>query len=457
MAYRTLNPYTEKTIQEFADHTDGEVEAALAKANALYHLSWSKGDIAPRLAVLDKLASLLTNNSDKLARTMALEMGKPVSQGQKEVALCASIARFYAAKSAELLEPQLIASDVGEAWVEYHPIGVLLAVEPWNFPIYQLTRVVAPAIAIGNPIVFKHASIVPQCAALFENLVRQAGAPSGAVTNLYVSSTKIAELLADPRIQGVALTGSEGAGSKVGARASEMLKKSTLELGGSDVFVVLDDADIAKAVQAGISARLANAGQVCIGAKRFVVQRAVAEKFVDAFVSGMKNAAMGDPMAPETVLGPMSSEAALIDLDRQVEAAVKSGAQVLAGGKRAERTGFFYEPTVLAGITKENPAYYQEFFGPVAQIFVVDDDDAVVDLANDSPFGLGGSIFSSDIKRARSLASRIETGMVFINTPTTSRAELPFGGIKRSGYGRELGDVGLKEFANRKLVVVSKG
>ncbi|WP_306770795.1 aldehyde dehydrogenase family protein [Paraburkholderia sp. UYCP14C] len=236
-----------------------------------------------------------------------------------------------------------------------------------------------------------------------------------------------------------------------------MLKKSTLELGGSDVFVVLDDADIEKTVQAGISARLADAGQVCIGAKRFVVRRAVAEKFVDAFVSGMKSAPMGDPMAPETVLGPMSSEAALNDLDRQVEAAVKNGTQVLAGGKRAERKGFFYEPTVLASITKENPAYYREFFGPVAQIFVVDDDDAVVFLANDSPFGLGGSIFSSDIKRARSLASRMETGMVFINTPTTSRAELPFSGIKRSGYGRELGDVGLKEFANRKLVVVGKG
>lgn len=304
--------------------------------------------------------------------------------------------------------------------------------------------------------VFKHASIVPQCAALFEDIVRQAGAPDGAVTNLYVSSSKFAELLGDTRIQGVALTGSEGAGSKVGARASDVLKKSTLELGGSDVFVVLDDADIAKAVQAGISARLANAGQVCIGAKRFIVQRAVADTFIDAFVAGMKSAPMGDPMAQETLLGPLSSLEALVDLSRLVEEAVMNGAKVMAGGKRADRTGFFYEPTVLAGITKDNPAYYQEFFGPVAQIFVVDDDDAVVALANDSLFGLGGSIFSTDIKRARLLASRTETGMVFINTPTTSRPELPFGGIKRSGYGRELGDSGLKEFVNRKLVVVGK-
>lgn len=454
MAYRTLNPFTEQTIQEFPNHTDGEVEAALAKADALYNSVWSKGDIAPRLAVLDRLSTLLTENRERLACTMALEMGKPVTQGQKEVDLCASIARFYAANSAELLKPQPVPNDIGDAWIEFHPIGVLLAVEPWNFPIYQLTRVVAPAIAAGNPVMFKHASIVPQCAALFEDIVRQAGAPDGAVTNLYVSSSKVAELLGDARIQGVALTGSEGAGSKVGARASEMLKKSTLELGGSDVFVVLDDADIAKAVRAGISARIANAGQVCIGAKRFIVQRAVADTFIEAFVAGMKGVAMGDPMAQETLLGPLSSQEALFDLSRQVDEAVKNGAQVLTGGKRADRTGFFYEPTVLAGITKDNAAYYQEFFGPVAQIFVVDDDNAVVALANDSLFGLGGSIFSTDIERARLLASRIETGMVFINTPTTSRPELPFGGVKRSGYGRELGDAGLKEFLNRKLVVV---
>ncbi|MBB5574689.1 NAD-dependent succinate-semialdehyde dehydrogenase [Rhizobium paranaense] len=456
MAYRTLNPFTEQTVQVFSDHSDREVEAALAKADALYHSSWSKGDIALRLAVLEKLSTLLIDNRERLAQIMALEMGKPIAQGEKEVDLCASIARFYATNSAALLKPKPVTSEIGEAWIEFHPIGVLLAVEPWNFPIYQLIRVIAPAIAIGNPVMFKHADIVPQCAALFEDIVRQAGAPEGAVTNLYVSPAKIAELLGDVRIQGVALTGSEGAGSKVGARASEMLKKSTLELGGSDAFIVLDDADIDNAVRAGVSARLNNAGQVCIGAKRFVVQRGVADNFIDAFVAGMKTTPMGDPMAQETVLGPLASPKALADLGRQVEEAVRNGAQVLTGGKRADRTGFFYEPTVLADITKGNPAYDQEFFGPVAQIFVVDDDDAVVTLANDSPFGLGGSIFSSDVERARRLASRIETGMVFINMPTTSRAELPFGGIKRSGYGRELGDTGLKEFANRKLVVVRK-
>lgn len=456
MAYRTLNPYTEQTVAEFREHTDEEVAAALSRADALYRSDWSKGSVATRVPVLEKLAEILTSKRELLAQIMALEMGKPVAQGQMEVDLCAWIAKYYAASAADLLKPQPIDSDVGQGWVEFHPIGVLLAVEPWNFPIYQLTRVVAPAIAIGNPVMFKHASIVPQCAALFESIVRESGAPEGAVTNLYISSTKVAELIGDARIQGVALTGSEGAGSKVGARASEMLKKSTMELGGSDVFVVLDDADIAKAVQAAIFARLANAGQVCTAAKRFIVQRSVADAFTQAFVQGMKSVPMGDPMLQDTLLGPMSSREAMEGLKQQVDDAVRHGATVLAGGKQAQRTGFFFEPTVLTDITPDNPAYYQEFFGPVAQLFVVDDDGAIVKQANDSLFGLGGTIFSGDIERARKMASRIETGMVFINTATTSRPQLPFGGVKRSGYGRELGESGLKEFANRKLVVVSK-
>lgn len=457
MAYRTLNPFTEETVEKFADFSDEKIENILAKADAAYHSDWSKGDMAKRLAVLENLTSVLMENRDRIARTMALEMGKPVAQGRMEVDLCVTIADYYANKSAALLKPQPIESNMGEAWVEFHPIGVLLAVEPWNFPFYQLIRVVAPAIAVGNPVVYKHASIIPQCASLFEELVRIAGVPDGAVTNLFVSSSKIAGILADPRIQGVALTGSEGAGSKVGARASEMLKKSTLELGGSDVFVVLDDADVAKAVKAAVAARLHNAGQVCIGAKRFVVQRSVADAFIKAFVAGMKNTPMGDPMDPETVLGPLSSPEALEDLTGLVDTAVRNGAEVLTGGKRADRPGLFFEPTVLTAITRDNPAFYQEFFGPVAQIFVVDNDDEVVALANDSLFGLGGAIFTTNPDRARRLASRIETGMVFINTPTTSRAELPFGGIKRSGYGRELGDAGIKEFVNRKLVVISHG
>lgn len=457
MAYRTVNPYTEKSIREYPEHTDAQVESTLATADALFHSEWSRGSRAQRLQILARLSDLIVANRDVLASTMAEEMGKPVSQGRMEADLCAGIARYYADHSDDILKPVPISSDVGEGWVEYQPTGILLAIEPWNFPIYQLIRVVAPAIAVGNPVIYKHAGIVPQCAAMFEDLVRKAGAPEGAVTNLYISADKVSELIGDDRIQGVALTGSEGAGSKVAARAGEMLKKSTLELGGSDVFVVLDDADLAKAIEGGIFARLGNAGQICTGAKRFIVHRVIADAFTQAFVGAMRGVPMGDPEDPATLLGPLASREALEGLSQQVESAVSHGATVLTGGKRADRTGFFFEPTVLAGITRDNPAFYQEFFGPVALMFVAEDDDAVVALANDSKFGLGGTIYSADIPRARALASRIETGMVFINTPTTSRPELPFGGIKRSGYGRELGDAGIKEFANRKLVVISNG
>jgi len=455
VAYRTINPFTEAKIAEFPEHTETQVEAALAKADALFHSAWSRGSRQPRLDVLSRLAQILSENREELGRVMALEMGKPVAQGWMEADLCAGIAKYYADNTDHFLAPKPVQTKAGEAWVEFHPIGVLVAVEPWNFPIYQLARVVIPAIAVGNPVIYKHASIVPQCAALFEKLVFDAGAPEGAVTNLYVASDTVARLIGDPRVQGVALTGSEGAGSKVGARAAEMLKKSTLELGGADVFAVLDDADIQKAVEGAVFGRLANTGQMCTGAKRFVVQKSVSEGFIGAFVSAMQSVQLGDPMDPQTLVGPMASEEGVKDLAKQVADAVSNGATVLTGGKRPDRRGFFYEPTVLTGITRDNPAYYQEFFGPVAQVYVVDSDDDLVALANDSNFGLGGAIYSSNVERARGLASRIETGMVFINTPTMSRPELPFGGIKRSGYGRELGDVGIMEFVNRKLVVVA--
>lgn len=457
MAYRTLNPFTEERIKDYPEHTDAEVEAALARADAVFRSDWSQGPIAPRLAVLAKMAELLTERSDLLARTMAIEMGKLVEQGAGEIELCAGIAAYYAANAEDFLQPEKVDSDLGEAWLQHQPIGVLLAVEPWNFPIYQLIRVIAPAIAVGNPVLFKHAGIVPECAALFSRLVRDAGAPEGAVTHLYVSSDTVAELIGDDRIQGVALTGSESAGSKVAARASEKLKKSTLELGGADVFVVLDDADIAAAAKVGTEARLANAGQVCTAAKRFILHATVADDFLKAFTEAMQAAVLGDPMDASTTLGPLSSEDALERLTEQVQAAVKAGAEVTLGGQRPDRTGFFFEPTILTGIDRDNPAYFQEFFGPVAMVHVAKDDDDIVRIANDSHYGLGGSIFAGDIDRAKALATRIETGMVFINTATTSMPELPFGGVKRSGFGRELGDVGIKEFVNRKLVVVSSG
>jgi succinate-semialdehyde dehydrogenase/glutarate-semialdehyde dehydrogenase len=455
MRYRTLNPATETLVKEYPLHTAAEVEAAVAAAHGLYLSSWSQGPIEPRLAVLAKVADLIAERTGELAKAMSIEMGKPIAQARNELKLCADIARYYADYAQDFLKPTPYASSAGEAWVEYHPIGCLLAIEPWNFPIYQLIRVIAPAIAVGNPVLFKHAEITPHCAELFETIVRDSGAPKGACTNLYISIDQVAELIGDDRIQGVALTGSERAGSAVAARASEKLKKTTLELGGADVFVVLDDCDLDKAVKAGAGARLYNAGQMCTAAKRFVLHEKIADPFLAAFSKHLQGARMGDPLDETTTLGPLSSKAALERLRDQVDAAVAKGATLMFGGKPADRPGYFFEPAILTGIERDNPAFYEEFFGPVAQVYVVKDDDAAVALANDSHFGLGGSIFSGDIERAKAMASRIETGMVFINAATDSLPELPFGGIKRSGFGRELGDVGILEFVNRKLVVVS--
>ncbi|MBV4369196.1 NAD-dependent succinate-semialdehyde dehydrogenase [Erwinia sp. BNK-24-b] len=457
MSYKTINPANNETIKSWPDHNDQQVEAALKTADDLYHSSWSKGPIQPRLQVLKKLAELIEGRVDELAKVASIEMGKLINQSRGEVKLCAQIARYYAENAERFLAPKSYPSELGEAWVENHPIGVLVAVEPWNFPYYQLMRVLAPNLAAGNPVLAKHAANVPHCATLFEELVTEAGAPKGAWTNLFVSNEQIATLIADDRVQGAALTGSERAGSAVAQQAGKYLKKTTLELGGNDVFVVLDDCDLEKAVKAGVGARLSNCGQVCTAAKRFIVQEKVADAFIEKFTQAFREVKIGDPLDESTTLGPLSSANARDTLVKQVENAVAKGARLHLGGKAIAGEGCFYEPTILSGITRDNPAYFEEFFGPVAQIYVVKDDDEVVKLANDSHYGLGGSVFTGDIARGKTLASRIETGMVYINSASDTAPELPFGGVKRSGYGRELSDLGIKEFVNQKLVVVSKG
>ncbi len=456
MAYKTVNPANNKLIKEYPSHTDADVEAALSTADALYHSDWSKGSIDKRLAVLHKLADLIDSRSEELAKIASEEMGKLIAQSRGEVKLCAQIARYYADNAKQFLAPVKYPSEMGEAWVEHHPIGVVMAVEPWNFPYYQLMRVLAPNLAAGNPVIAKHASIVPHCAEAFAHLVREAGAPDGAWTNLFISSDQVANIIADDRVQGAALTGSEKAGSVVAALAAKHIKKSTLELGGNDVFVVLDDADLEKAVKIGVNARLANAGQVCTAAKRFIVHEKVAEQFLTKYTEAFRNIKIGDPLDESTRLGPLSSKEALETLTKQVDEAVKNGATLHFGGKPVQREGSFFEPTILTNITRDNPAYFEEFFGPVAQIYVVKNDDEAVKLANDSHYGLGGAVFSKDIDRAKKMASKIETGMVWINWLTDTAAELPFGGVKRSGYGRELSDLGIKEFVNQKLVVIRR-
>ncbi|WP_338567594.1 NAD-dependent succinate-semialdehyde dehydrogenase [Erwinia sp. E_sp_B01_3] len=455
MSYKTINPASNELVKTWPDHNDEQIEQSLKIADDLYHSDWSKGAIQPRLQVLKKLADLIDGRVDELAKAASIEMGKLINQSRGEVKLCAQIARYYAENAERFLAPTRYPSELGEAWVENHPIGVLVAVEPWNFPFYQLMRVLAPNLAAGNPVLAKHAANVPHCATLFEELVTEAGAPKGAWTNLFVSNEQIATLIADDRVQGAALTGSERAGSAVAQQAGKYLKKTTLELGGNDVFVVLDDCDLDKAVKAGAGARLSNCGQVCTAAKRFIVHEKVADAFLEKFTQAFHEIKIGNPLDESTTLGPLSSSSARDTLVKQVEQAVSKGAKLHLGGKPVEGPGCFYQPTILTGITRDNPAYFEEFFGPVAQVYVVKDDDEVVKLANDSHYGLGGAVFTRDIPRAKKLASRIETGMVYINSASDTSAELPFGGVKRSGYGRELSDLGIKEFVNQKLVVVT--
>lgn len=456
MSYQSVNPTTGELIKKFTHHTSAEIDSALAVAHGLYKSPWSKGPIGPRLDVLKRLAQAIDDHSEELARTLVNEMGKRISEARGEVSITSQIARYYAEHAGWFLASRKIETAFGDSWIEHHPIGVLVAVEPWNFPYYQLMRVAAPNIAVGNPLLAKHASIVPQAALAFEAMVAAAGAPRGAWTNIFASGEQIATLIADSRVQGVTLTGSETAGTIVAAQAGKHIKKSVLELGGADVFVVLDDADLDKAAGAGAAARLINAGQACTAAKRFLVHEKVAGRFLEKFTAAFTNLKIGDPMDESTGLGPLCSIASRDSLAVQVEKAVDAGAKLHHGGKAIEGRGAFFQPTILTGITRDNPAYFEEFFGPVAQVYVVRDDDEVVEIANDSSFGLSGAVFTADLERAKALASRIETGSVWINSPSMSSPELPFGGVKRSGYGRELSEFGIKEFVNPKLVVVSK-
>ena len=455
MAYQSVNPATGEVVKTFTPHDQQKIDQTLERAQALFKSDWSQHDHLPqRLDVLLKFADLLLEQKEQLATLMSSEMGKLIAQGRDEIELCAGIARYYSAQAAEFLKPVQYPTDLGEAWVESHPLGLIMAVEPWNFPFYQLMRVFAPNYAIGNPVMLKHASIVPQCAEKFEALIRDAGAPDGAFTNLFISPDQVAEIIADQRVQGVALTGSEGAGTVVAQQAGKHLKKSTLELGGNDVFVVLDDADMEKAITIGCQARLNNAGQVCTAAKRFILHEKIAAQFRQGMLEAFKAIKIGDPLDESTQLGPLSSKDAADKLYKQVQKAVKQGATLLTGGNPVQGQGFFFEPTILENISIDNDAWYEEFFGPVAQIYIAKDDDEIVEIANNSNYGLGGAIHSKDIERAKKLASRIETGMLWINWYTASSPELPFGGVKRSGYGHELADIGFSEFVQKRLVVV---
>ena len=455
MAYQSTNPYDGKVLASFDEIDDAQLETKLQAASDCFEKHWRDTSFEARKAVLARAAALMRERSKELAEYATLEMGKLIAQSQGEVALSAAILDYYAENAQAFLAPEKLTTPRGEAMVESSPIGVVFGVEPWNYPYYQVARFAAPNLMAGNVVMVKHASNVPQCALAFERLLADAGAPAGAYTNLFASKDQVAKLIDDPRIRAVALTGSEGAGAIVAERAGKNLKKSTLELGGSDAFIVLDDADLGKAVKHAVSGRMGNSGQACTASKRIIVVEPMADKFLEQFQAAMQTFQPGDPLDKQTTLAPLSSSAALKTIVGQVIEAVGHGARVLMGGKRVEgQAGAFMQPTILTDIAAANPAYKQEFFGPVALFFRVADEAAAIALANDSPFGLGGSVFTQDIERGKRVARQIDTGMVFINSSAVSSPELPFGGVKNSGYGRELSGAGIQEFVNKKLIRV---
>ena len=456
MAYQSTNPYNGKVVKTFTEITDAQLEARLHAAHDCYENVWRGKTFAERKAVLARAAAIMRERPQAFAELITIEMGKLIAQSLGEVALSAAILDYYAEHAEAFLAPEKLTTPKGEAVVESSPMGVLFGVEPWNYPYYQIARFAAPNLMAGNVVMVKHASNVPQCALAFERLMEEAGAPTGAYTNLFITKEQVAKVIDDVRVRGVALTGSEAAGAVVAERAGKNLKKSTLELGGSDAFIVLDDADLDKAVKHAVSGRMGNSGQACTASKRIIVVDALADKFLDKFQAAMQAFAPGDPLDKQTTLAPLSSAGALKTLLGQVEEAVGFGARVLMGGKRiAGQEGEFMQPTILTDLLPANPAYKQEFFGPVALFFRVADEAAAVALANDSPFGLGGSVFTQDTERGKRVARQIDTGMVFINSAAVSSPELPFGGVKNSGYGRELSGAGILEFINRKLIRVN--
>lgn len=454
MSIQTVNPNTNKTVKSFEEMTDNLVDAKVAKAQSAF-ADWKETSYQQRADLLHKVATLMRVKKAVLAKTITLEMGKILAQAEGEIDLSADILDYYADHGEGFLSDKILEPEYGSAIIRNSPIGVLLGVMPWNFPFYQVARFAAPNIMVGNTILLKHASIVPQCAAAIEELFDEAGAPEGLYTNLFISGKHASALVSDKRIKGVSLTGSEEAGASVAAEAGKHLKKVVLELGGNDVFIILEDANMEKTVEWAVVGRMNNNGQCCVASKRFIAVEAIANEFIQKFKEKLSKMKVGDPMDSATELGPLSSEAAAVHLADQVKRSVNEGAKVLLGGKRVDREGAFMEPTILTDLKPGIAAYHEELFGPVASIYVVKDEQAAIDLANDSDFGLGGSIFTEDVERGKKIADQIDTGMVFINHPTWTQADLPFGGTKRSGFGRELSELGIMEFVNKKLIRVS--
>ena len=455
-AYKSVNPSTGETLQEFPTATDGEIRQAIDSAHAAF-THWRAEPVENRSKVLSRVAELYRERSDELAALIALEMGKPLREAKGEVALSANIYEYYATEGPGFMaDEQLDPRGGGSAVVRTLPVGALLGIMPWNYPYYQVARFAAPNLMLGNTVLLKHANNCPQSALAMEQIFADAGVPSGAYTNIFATNEQAADIIADPRIQGVSLTGSERAGAAVAEVAGRNLKKYVLELGGSDPFIVLDSEDLDATVKAAVAGRMGNTGQACNAAKRFIVVEDLYEEFVEKFTARMAAIEPGDPLQQETRFGPLSSQSAADGLLEQIRDAVERGATLRTGGGRIDRPGSYVQPTVLTDVTEDMRAFSEELFGPAAVIYKVANADEAVELANNSPFGLGGAVFSTDEGRALEVADRLETGMVWINGTSGTQEDLPFGGVKRSGVGRELARYGMAEFVNRKLIRIPK-
>jgi succinate-semialdehyde dehydrogenase/glutarate-semialdehyde dehydrogenase len=449
--YAVVDPATGETVKEYPTITDDELREAIAKADET-HREWSASTtVAERAALIRRVADIYTEQRERLGEIIVREMGKPIEQALGEVDFSAAIYQFYADNAEALMadEPITLLDGEGSAYVRRGSLGVLLGIMPWNYPYYQVARFAGPNLVIGNTILLKHAPQCPESAAVMEEIFREAGFPEGAYINIYATNEQIEWVIADPRVRGVSLTGSERAGAAVAEIAGRNLKKVVLELGGSDPFILLQTGDLDTAVEQAVAARLENTGQACNAGKRFIVTDQLYEPFLAKFTEALTAVTPGDPSSAETTIGPLSSKTAADRLEDQVKRAVAQGAKLVAGG---EREGNFYSPTVLTGITPDNDAYREEFFGPVAQVYRVANEEEAVKLANDTPFGLGSYVWTDDAEQAKRVADKLDTGMVFINAVGAEGAELPFGGVKRSGFGRELGRFGADEFVNKKLI-----
>ena len=447
----SINPATDEVLRTFDAHTREQVEDAIAGAQDAF-VAWRARSFAERAVPMNRLAALLRERSDRYARLMTLEMGKPITEAKAEIEKCALGCEFFAENAERFLSPEIVKTTAQKSYVAYEPLGIVLAVMPWNFPFWQVIRFAAPAFMAGNAAILKHASNVPQCALAIEEAFRDAGFPDGLLRTLLLAGAQVEPVIADERIRGVTLTGSSATGARIAAAAGRALKKAVLELGGSDPFIVLADADVANAAAIGVRARNQNAGQSCIAAKRFLVADPIGGEFEKRFVAGVEALRIGDPLDAKTQIGPLARADLRDNLERQVKESVQMGARLLTGGKRWGDRGAFYTPTVLADVTPDMPVFAEETFGPVAAIIRARDADEAIELANRTEYGLGANLWTRDTATAERLARRIESGQVFINGMVASDPRLPFGGVKHSGFGRELSAFGIREFVNIQTV-----